>query len=71
LPSVLDVTFPFRFLGAAERDALAAELREHVFEAGQTLLQQGDQGDDRICLLPPLYAITREILSDIFESGPT
>jgi hypothetical protein len=63
LPSVLDVTFPVRFLGA--------ELREHVFEAGQTLLQQGDQGDDRICLLPPLYAITREILSDIFESGPT
>lgn len=47
----LDLIIPFRFLSPEERAALAPDLTEHSFAAGELMVRQGDHADDRVFLL--------------------
>jgi len=48
---VLDKIIPFRYLSSEQRRALEADLTEHVFEADDVLIEQGDVEDKRVFLL--------------------
>lgn len=48
---MLDQIIPFRYLAPEQREALRADLDEHVFEPGEVLIEQGDPHDDRVFLL--------------------
>ena len=48
---MLDQIIPFRYLSAAEREALRADVTEHAFEQGDVLIRQGDTEDKRVFLL--------------------
>jgi CRP-like cAMP-binding protein len=48
---MLSRIIPFRYLSREHREALNADLEEHMYEPGEILIRQGSTGDSRVFLL--------------------